>query len=144
MKRILTIVLLAVCAGGLQAQENKFRTDGMSNGRVWVELTSAERVTYVCGIFIGLQAAGMFGGDFKSVEKQFFTLGTTPAGAVDFVREMNGFFADSKNLDLPICIAYTYANSKLVGTSTERELREWIEAIRRIYLNSDKPRGPKA
>src|SRR5262245_29120680 len=143
MKRILTIVLLAVCAGGLQAQENKFRTDGMSNGRVWVELTSAERVTYVSGIFIGLQAAGIFG-DFKSIEKEFFTLGTTPAGAVEFVREMNGFFADPKNLDLPICIAYTWANSKLVGTSTERELREWLESVRKVLLDSVRSKGPKA
>jgi hypothetical protein len=129
------LVLLAA-AGSLSAGETGGdKTDGMINGKFWNELTSAQRVTYVAGMFTGLHTAELADIESvgKTIEKEFFALGSTPDTSIDFVREMNAVYEDPGNINIPIAFVYSYCNSKLEGSSTERQLQDRLNLMRKLF-----------
>jgi hypothetical protein len=131
MKRILILTILAV--GMLPAAANydrDFTVYGL-NGYGWKDLlpTHEARLAYVYGL---VDSCALW--DSKDTEA--YTTGQLNRGEI--VYQIDQFYADAANGQIPVWSTFNYIHLKLAG-ATPAELAQWTATMRRIAANPTAP-----
>lgn len=140
-KAILAFVILFVIVGQSvcysEGTSKRYKTVGLYNGRAWSEMSEDAKFTFVAGIHNG---AAYFrdviigrGANPKMVNEAFDSLMHIPKTSYDEIaKQIDSFYVDSTNLNIPINRAYEIVNYKIRGEPPSK-LEEYTAEFRKFY-----------
>jgi hypothetical protein len=105
--------------------ESEFLTKGWSNGIFWETLNTQEKIYYIVGLEEGLALAKNYVGEASEYDELIIE----GYHMSDFTSEIDTFYSDSTNINIPIAFAYHYMIKKMKGKTAE-ELEEYVEWLR--------------
>lgn len=142
MKRTILafIMIFIIVSQGVCFSEDtttKYRTLGRLNGRAWVEMSKEAKLACLMGIYNG---AAYFrdiiigrGTPAKLANEAFENLIHIPnATFYEIIDQINSFYADSANVNLPLNAAYEIVNYKIRGESPSK-LEEYTAEFRKFF-----------
>jgi len=136
------IVTQSICfAQGTSSTKNHV-TFGYPNGRFWLNLNNITKFTYLIGLVDGaklfkgyiIDAKKICNND-KGIDEAYDDIIEIPKAELkDIVGQINSFYADSANLNIPVVKAYEIAGRKFKGESP-KDIEEFIAELRRLLNN---------
>lgn len=112
------------------SNEDEFLTKGWSNGIFWETLITQEKIYYIVGLEEGLALAKNNVGEASEYDELIIE----GYHMSDFTSEIDTFYTDSTNINIPIAFAYHYMIQKMKGKTAE-ELEDYIEWLRNYIKN---------
>lgn len=110
--------------------ESELLTKGWSNGKFWETLNIQEKIYFMVGLEEGLALAKNNVGEVSDYDELIIE----GYRMSDFTNEIDFFYADSININIPIAFAYHYVIKKKRGKSAD-ELEEYVQWLR-IYIKN--------
>lgn len=142
MKRMLiafTILFLIVTQSVpySDAISKDYATKGQHNGRIWLSMSNTEKEAYVAGMHDGAFLLWITVDEQKICSSKDFdkTLDSTFISKTrpnEIVKQIDSFYTDSTNLNIPIMRAYEVVKHKYQGGSPSN-LEERIVTLRKIF-----------
>ena len=153
MKRILLVAMMSVgllpglCLGQYKDPAEQMMTRGWLNGRYWLTLDKANKTNFLMGVEAGTAVLyGLIVGDntiYRKAGKEIEgllrknVLGTAGIIFGDMAHQVDGFYGDSTNIQIPISWAYWIITLKTSGASPV-EIEKQTAALRRSWNQSSR------
>ena len=135
-------VLMASCVGIASAQDRpqpSVYTGNMANGRYWKMLDFPAKVLFTRGIddgiaFFTLEMNLLKILDAKTTDIVANEYNPASASYEELIQQIDAFYADAANANLPIVYARLYTVRKMNGY-TPKELQDYAAALRQMFNN---------
>ncbi len=138
---IIVFVILFVIAGQSvcysEDTSNNNLTSGLPNGRAWTTWNKIAKTAYLAGLYGGallLRDALLHKGMSDKVANETLTsmMDIPKATYEEIAKQIDTFYADSTNLNIPINRAFEVASHKFRGESLSK-LEEYTAELRKFY-----------
>ena len=130
-------ILFLIVSQSVCYPDDKYVTKGLHNGRQWLSLNKGEKESFVSGMHEGaallLLKLGKQGiCTSEKLDKTFDSTLVINTSPTEITSQIDSFYADSSNLNIPIIQAYEVAGHKFRGLSPSI-IEEYIAELRKFF-----------